>query len=198
VILGVIGLILSLIPLTGWLAIMAGFSAAVLGLVGWRRKRRGRATAGKTAIVGTVFGVLAMVMGFIGMVMLFNSVDDAVNDIDASISAEAKNDTPVAVTEGKAFNHDGYKVAAGWKVASERFDGMRITGLKVTNVDHGTETNDTPSFTFSLWKGSENLGEIEASGNPLAEGQSTKMDTYSMSDLPKVPSFDTIKVEDMW
>src|SRR4051794_32735975 len=78
VILGFFGLVLSLIPLTGWLAIMAGFAATVLGLVAWRRKRKGRATAGKTAIVGTIAGVLAMIMGVIGMVMLFNSVDDAV------------------------------------------------------------------------------------------------------------------------
>lgn len=198
VILGFVGLIFSLIPLTGWLAIMVGFTATVLGLVAWRRKRKGRATAGKTAIAGTVAGVLAMVMGVVGMVILFNAVDDAVNEFDSSLAQEAVNDKPVVVTEGAAFEHDGYKVAAGWDVAPEQFGGMTITGLKVTNVDHATNAGDTPMFTFSLWKGHQNLAEIEASGNTLNKGESTKMDAFSTSNLNKVPAFDTIKVKDMW
>jgi len=195
-ILGVIGLVLGLVSLTGWLAIMAGFTATLLGLVAWRRKRKGRATAGKTAIMGTVAGLMAMVMGVIGMITLFTAVDDAVNGIDTSVSQETKNDTPAPVKEGAAFTHDGYKVAAGWKVASEQYGGLTIKHLKVTNVSHATDTGDTPMFTFSLWKGSENLAQIDASGNQLAKGETTKMDAYSDSSRTKVPAFDTIKVKD--
>jgi len=195
-IVAVVGLGFSLIPFTFFVALGAGFLALLLGFVAWRRTRKGRATNVKTAITAMVAGFLAVVMGIVGAVTLFNAVDDAVNDIDKSLAAEAKNDKPVAVQEGAAFTHDGYKVAAGWSIASQQYSGLTIKHLKVTNVDHGTDTGDIPMLTFSLWKGSENLAQIEASGNELAKGETTKMDAYSDSNLQRVPAFSTIKVAD--
>jgi hypothetical protein len=141
-------------------------------------------------------GVIAF--GFIALVGMIVLVGTAANEVSKSIEAEQANDKPFVVTEGKAFEHDGYRVAAGWKITSEKYTGLTITGLKVTNVDHSTATDDSPMLTFSLWKGNQNLVEIEASGNALAKGQSTMMDSYSLSETQKVPAYDAIKVKDMW
>ena len=54
VILGVLPSIFSLIPLTGWLAIMAGLRCLRPRPGRLEAQRKGRATAGKTAIVGTI------------------------------------------------------------------------------------------------------------------------------------------------
>ena len=141
-------------------------------------------------------GVIAF--GFIALVGMIALIGTGANEVSKSIEAEQANDKPFVVTEGKAFGHDGYRVAAGWKITSEKYAGLTITGLKVTNIDHDTATDDSPMLTFSLWKGNQNLSEIEASGNALAQGQSTMMDSFSLSETQKVPAYDAIKVKDMW
>ena len=139
-----------------------------------------------------------MAFGVIAIIAMMALLSTAANEVSKSIQAEQANDKPFVVTEGKAFEHDGYRVAAGWKITSEKYAGLTITGLKVTNVDHDTATDDSPMLTFSLWKGNQNLAEIEASGNALAQGQSTMMDSFSLSETAKVPAYDAIKVKDMW
>jgi hypothetical protein len=141
-------------------------------------------------------GVIAF--GFTALVGMIALLGTAANEVSRSIEAEQATDMPFVVAEGKAFEHDGYRVAAGWTITSEKYAGLTITGLKVTNVDHETATDDIPMLTFSLWKGNQNLAEIGASGNALAKGQSTMMDSYSLSETQKVPAYDAIKVKDMW
>ncbi|MGH1564673.1 DUF4190 domain-containing protein [Mumia sp. DW29H23] len=196
-IIGVVGLVLGLIPLTGWLAIMAGFTAVVLGFVAWQRKRKGRATAGKTALSGVVSGALAIVMGVVGMVMFFNVVDDVSDDLD-DITDEPE---VVTVTEGEAFTYDGFQADAGWKIQEDEFGTPTITSFRVTNVDHedALEGDDAeaPMFTIRLYRGDENVGEITATGNEIAAGQSTKMESYSTTEGGWT-GFDTIKVDEMF
>jgi hypothetical protein len=152
----------------------------------------------KVLIFVTVF-IALMIAGVAGCTALVGS---AANEIDKEIKKEQALDKPFDVTEGKAFAHDGYEVEAGWKVVAEKFGmGATITGLKVTNVDHEQSIegeDDTPMFTFTLWNGKENVAEISADGRAIAQGQTTKMDAYSLDDVKGVPAHDRITVKDMW
>ena len=121
-----------------------------------------------------------------------DSVDKAVND-------ESKNDKPSTVAEGAAFDHDGYAVAKGWKVAPEQFGGATIKNMNVTlEDDQGVSGGGRAAqFTFRLYNGAAVVTEIECSSNEMQEGESSKMDCFSL-DSKKVGKYDTIKVADMW
>jgi hypothetical protein len=191
-ILGVFGVAAGLIPFLFWAAMGLGFLAALLGLIAVRRKRQGRATNGKTAWASIISGLTAFSLGIWGATIVFGAVNDAVNSLDS----EVNNNAQVVVTEGAAFTHDGYAVAKGWKVATDEFGSTTIKGLTVTNVSH--DGDDTPMFTFALYKGDTVLGEIEANGNSLEHGKSSKMDAGTLDDMHGVPAFTKITVKDMW
>jgi hypothetical protein len=149
-------------------------------------------------IIGSIFAVL-MVAGIAGCTALVGS---AANSIDKSIKKEQALDKPYEVNEGAAFEHDGYKVAAGWKIVKEPYGGATIKGLTVTNVSHEQSIegeDDTPMFTFTLWNGQQNMTEIEADGNAIAQGQTSKMDAISLdTNVKGVPAHDRVTVKDMW
>jgi hypothetical protein len=82
VILGVIGLLFGLIPLTGFIAFGLGFGAFVFALANRGRLKRGKATNGKSTWTGLVAGLLAMALGVWGMVIVFTAANDLGNNLD--------------------------------------------------------------------------------------------------------------------
>lgn len=82
IILGPIGLLLALVPLTGWLAIIVGFTGFCLGIGGIIRVKKKKASNPVTAGIGTVVSAAAIIAGFASMVVFFNAVDDFGNDLD--------------------------------------------------------------------------------------------------------------------
>jgi hypothetical protein len=150
-----------------------------------------------------VFGAVITALLIAGVAGCTALVGGAANEIDKEIKNEQSLDKPFDVAEGEAFSHDGYEVAAGWKVVPEKYGmGATITGLKVTNVDHEQSIDgedDTPMFTFTLWSGKENVTEIDASGRAIAQGQTTTMDAFSLdTDVKGVPAHDRVTVKDAW
>lgn len=137
-------------------------------------------------ILGLLF--ILMVGGCIAL------IGGAANEIDKAVKEEEENDKPRDVSAGKAFEHDGFKVDAGWEVTKEQFGGATITKLRVTN-DSDEERSAMLSFRF--YKGKENLGEIECSSNQLQAGESSKMDCFSLdSEFPT--GYKKIRVADSW
>jgi hypothetical protein len=148
----------------------------------------------KKHTVRNVFLILMLLFVlFVGGCMAL--IGGALNEADKAIKKEEANDKPAVVTAGKAFTHDDFKVAAGWKVAKEAFGGgVTINGLKVTN-DSDEERSALLSFRF--YNGSENLAEVECSSNQLQGGESSKMDCYSTAtEFPT--GYKQIKVADTW
>jgi hypothetical protein len=144
----------------------------------------------------TVRNVILVLLGL--MILFFAGclalVGGAVNEVDKAMKEEEANDRPVEVDEGKAFTHDGYEAEAGWKVVKEQFGGATIKGLRVTNTEDEART---ALLTFRLYKGNENLAEIECSSNELQSDEISRMNCVSMeSRFPK--GYDTIKVADFW
>ena len=97
------------------------------------------------------------------------------------------------MVEGKAFTHDGYEVAGGWKVAKE-FGTATIEEMKVTNPK---DERNVIQFTFTFVKGNEVLGEVECNGGELEPGQSKVMECFSVdSGFPT--GYTEVRVADMW
>ena len=125
-------------------------------------------------------------------------LNEAGEEIDKALEEEAENDKPKEVTEGQAFEHDGYKVDAGWKVGADEFGYAEITGVRVTNTeapDAFDGSGRSALLTFTFYRGTENLLEVNCTGNELQEGESTTLDCGSLDKLPK--DYDTIKVADL-
>ena len=147
----------------------------------------------KFLIFCAVMGAL-MIAGIAGCTALVGS---AANEIDKEIQKEEALDHPVDVKDGAAFEHDGYAFAKGWTIAPDQFGDLTIKGLTVANESHeGAE--DTPMLTFTLWDGKQNVGTIEASGNAIAQGQTSKMEAYSLDSIPRNADYTKVTVEDAW
>lgn len=149
----------------------------------------------------TVRNVLLILTGlgvlFIGGCAVLFGV--AVNEADKAIQEETANDTPTEVTAGEAFEHDGYKIAGGWKVAQEEFgNGLTLENVKVTVAEADEDLPDsgrTALLTFRFYKGNEVLAEVQCSSNEMQVGETSRMDCLSMSSNP-AKGYNTIKVSD--
>lgn len=88
IIVAVIGLVFALVPFTGFIALCCGLTAFALGLAGISRVRKHKATNKKTAIFGTILGLVAVIGGTAGIVMVFNAADQLSNDLDCISNAQ--------------------------------------------------------------------------------------------------------------
>lgn len=135
--------------------------------------------------------VLACVLLIGGCMALLGGV---ANEVDKELKEEAENDRPKPVAVGKAFTHDGYAVAGGWKVTKDALGSADITGMKVTN---SKDERNVIQFTFTFVKGDEVLGEVECNGGELEPGQKKVMDCFSTDDgFPT--GYTEVRVADMW
>ena len=75
---GIVGLVLSLIPLLFVVGLPLAILAIVFGFVGMRRVKRGEATNRGMAITGVVTGLIALVIAIIAIA----SIGAAANDLD--------------------------------------------------------------------------------------------------------------------
>jgi len=87
IILGILGLLFGLVPLTGFIAFGLGAVAVILALANRGRLKRGRATNRKTTWAGLITGFLAIALGIVGMVIFFDAVSDLGEDLDSSAAA---------------------------------------------------------------------------------------------------------------
>ncbi|MCC5033017.1 DUF4352 domain-containing protein [Streptomyces sp. WAC 00631] len=85
-ILGIIGVVMGVIPFMFWLGGILGIIALILGLSGRGKAKRGEATNKGTATAGAVLGPVAVVLSVVMGVVTFMAVDDAVNEINKSVS----------------------------------------------------------------------------------------------------------------
>lgn len=80
-VLAIVGLVFSVIPLTGFIAVILGAVGLLFGLLNIGRIRRGVSTARKMTWLGSFFAAAALLIGFIGMVMVFQAVDQLDKDL---------------------------------------------------------------------------------------------------------------------
>ncbi|MGW8889776.1 DUF4352 domain-containing protein [Streptomyces sp. NPDC055749] len=111
-VLGIIGAVSGLIPFFFWLAGILGLIALILGLSGRGRVKRGEATNKGVTTFGAVLGLLALILSVVGAVITFKAVDDAVDELNKSVSGSSASAKP-----------DGAKGGAKDEPAPEKTDG---------------------------------------------------------------------------
>jgi hypothetical protein len=89
-VLGIIGVLFGLIPLTAFVAIILGVLALIFGLVG-----RSKQTKRTMATWGAALGLASIILAIIGFVILANAVDDvddAFQDFDNQVAEEGQRE----------------------------------------------------------------------------------------------------------
>lgn len=84
-IVGIVSLVFSMVPLTGFLAVCGGATGLILGIAGASRAKQKIASNGKTATAGAIVSAIAVVLGIYGMVIVgqaVSEVDKAFDDFD--------------------------------------------------------------------------------------------------------------------
>jgi hypothetical protein len=76
-VLAILGLLFSVVPFTGFVAILLGGFAVVFGLLGWSRFRRGEASPAALPVAGAVIGLAAVAVGTVGTVVTVRDAQDA-------------------------------------------------------------------------------------------------------------------------
>ena len=129
-------------------------------------------------------GFAACTAGVVG------TADEVSKSMDSDASKEGGPENPMTITEGEAFEVDGFNYAAGWK-ATEELDTATITGLKVTNNrDH----KDSAVVEIKFMKGSEVLALVDCTTDPIQKGQTATLDCFSDDKLPD--DYDEITIND--
>jgi predicted PurR-regulated permease PerM len=80
-VLGIVGVVFGLIPLTFFIALICGVLALIFGVIGWRAANKGRGRKG-LAVSGTVLGVVALLLAFAGIFIIGEAADDLQNELD--------------------------------------------------------------------------------------------------------------------
>lgn len=189
-VLGLVGLLFGLIPLTGFVAIVLGVIGLVLGLAGLGRVRKHIATNRVLTWFGVATSLGAIVLGIIGLVILGNAVDDAVDEIDSALADEAANNRPSEIAEGGAFTHDIWKVSDSWTVRQNAF-GVTVEGLRAELVG---DDADAPLLTFDFKRGREVLASVDCTGPRVLPGEVARL-RCGFGD--KARAYDTVTVRDL-
>ncbi|MCQ4212696.1 MULTISPECIES: DUF4190 domain-containing protein [Streptomyces] len=106
-ILGIIGAVSGLIPFMFWLAGILGVVALILGLTGRGRAKRGEATNKGVALAGAILALVSLGLAVFGAYTTFKAVDDAVDEINKSVSdTKAKDTKPSGGADAKDSGKD--------------------------------------------------------------------------------------------
>jgi len=140
------------------------------------------------------FGVLFLL--FVGgCVAIVAVVGKEVNDI-ANDDTPGGPNNPLTITEGQAFEVDGFEYADGWDIVDAPVSGLlEIENLKVTN--HRGKA-DRLWVTISLQNGSEVVATttcVASDGEKVAKDTTVTVDCSSGDTLPA--AYDRITIKDI-
>ena len=162
-ILGIVGALFGLIPLTFFVAGPLGLAAFICGLIGRSRAKKALANNGRMALTGAILGLLAMALAVVGIVIVAGAFSDAGKSLDklskdlsssaaadVSIASCAKN-TALGFPEAKlkVVNSGDKKADYSITVAFINADGSQLdTGMAfVQALEPGQSKADSASGT---------------------------------------------------
>lgn len=138
----------------------------------------------KKVLLGVVLALVLLGGGCFALVGM------AVNEADKALEEEARNNAPSEVAVGKAFTHDDWAVAAGWKLRKDALGSAEVVG----DVTNKADAPRTMLLTIKVLDGDRVLADITCSTDELEPGQTTAIDCLSGDKLPR--AYDAITVED--
>jgi len=81
-VLGLVGAVFGLIPLTFWIALICGILAVVFGISGRRNAAKGLGRGGM-ATWGLILGIVAIALGILGIAIIFDAFEDLEDDLES-------------------------------------------------------------------------------------------------------------------
>jgi hypothetical protein len=147
----------------------------------------------KHTVRNVILIVLALViLAFAGcMAMVVGGANEVSKSIDKNANKQGGDSNPMAITAGKAFEVDGFKYAAGWKVSKDALGDAQVTGLKVTN---NRDSKDGALVEIKFWKGTEVLALVDCTTEQIVPGTTVTLSCSGADPLPK--SYDKITIND--
>ncbi|TQJ50199.1 hypothetical protein [Phycicoccus sp. SLBN-51] len=136
--------------------------------------------------------IVLSILAFGGcMAMLVGGANEVSKSIDKNASKQGGDSNPMPITAGKAFEVDGFKYAAGWKVGKDALGDVDVTGLKVTN---NRASKDGALVEIKFWKGTEVLALADCTTEQIAPGTTVTLSCTSADAMPK--GYDKITIND--
>ncbi|KOT62964.1 MULTISPECIES: DUF4190 domain-containing protein [Streptomyces] len=146
-VLGIVSLVLGVLVFLFWMTWLPGLLAVIFGIIGMRHARRGLATNGTMAMVGTILGGLGLATSIVCGIFAAVLVKDAADEV----RAEARKTAASEKAEREKFRQEEEKAAREEKARHLSFgktyvfpDGLKVTvaeperfvpeGVAVTNV----------------------------------------------------------------
>lgn len=150
------GAVFALMPITGFIAVIAGVLAFMFALIGHARYRRHEATNNKTCVTAAVLSLFTTALGIWGVVLFFNTVEDFSNEVDkleedfnnswGAPESTAFDAAPVS-PEPSQYTPTPEDYTVDLKVTSQQCFGS--AGCNVTVEPELTYTADTPAPDMS-------------------------------------------------
>lgn len=160
-ILGLVGLLFSLMPITGFVAVILGITGLILGLVGVGRIRSRRATNVKTTIVGVTASVAALAVGIWGITVFFGAVDQLGKDLSSldtptTVVTEAPTSAPEPTAEDVAppveeKKAQAFSIGQTATVTEDGAESGEITVSKVTTSNKAQNEFTDPPENGQFW-----------------------------------------------
>ena len=140
-----------------------------------------------------VFAVLFLLLvgGCVAVVAIVgNEVNDAVND-----DTPGGPNNPLTITEGQAFEVDGFEYAEGWTITTSTLDQtVDVENLKVTNRRGKA---DRLFVEIKLLNASEVVATVSCDGggmDKISEDTTVTVNCYSSDTLPA--AYDQVTIQD--
>lgn len=147
----------------------------------------------KHTVRNVILVILALcILGFAGcMAMVVGGANEVSKSIEKNANKVGGDSNPMAITAGKAFEVDGFKYAAGWKVGKDALGDVTVTGLKVTN---NRATKDSALVEIKFWKGTEVLALTDCTTEPIGPKTTVTLSCTGTDPMPK--GYDKITIND--
>jgi hypothetical protein len=138
----------------------------------------------KHTVRNVLLGIVLLSFLFVGGCLAL--IAGGANEVSKSIAKDANKpggtDNPLTITAGKAFEVDHFDYAAGWTIGKDALGDINVKGLKVTN---NRDSKDSALVEIKLWKGTEVLGLVDCTTEPIGVGTTVSLSCSSADNLPK-------------
>lgn len=176
-VLGIIGTVLSFIPLVGAFGAVIGGVGVALAIAGFVIARKRGVGKGK-AIAGFVLGLASIIIFFAVTAATVAAVNSAVDDVNTEMQNQTDTSASTDVSDGNEL-----KDAKLGKPVKDDFGGLTV---KVTLTNHSSKTSDySGTVVFESPDGKTQYGDAPLFVENLNPGQTKTTEVSMLDNLPK-------------
>ena len=175
-VLGIIGVVFSIIPACYWIGLILGVLALIFGIIGLSRK-----VEGYKPVTATVLGAISLIISIIMMILwinIWNTAIDTMFDSDLWSSLIEYTSSAADSTTEEILNNYAKVEILGYEEEEDALSDGALR-VKVTNI---ADSSNSYSFAFeAVDENGDRLDTDDAYVESLAPGQSTTIKTFKYS-----------------